>query len=81
VSGRVLDKEVEAGPIPERRKPPGERERGKGTHIEKSAGYTGVWRCRVCGYLCARNEPPGECPICKAGKERFEEFRVRLVGD
>ncbi len=33
-----------------------------------------VWRCKVCGYLCARPEPPGKCPICKAGKERFERF-------
>lgn len=33
-----------------------------------------VWRCRVCGYLCARNEPPGICPVCKATKDRFERF-------
>jgi ferredoxin-thioredoxin reductase catalytic chain len=33
-----------------------------------------LWRCRVCGYLCAREEPPETCPICKAGKERFERF-------
>ncbi len=33
-----------------------------------------VWRCKVCGYLCAREGPPGVCPICKAGKERFERF-------
>jgi len=33
-----------------------------------------VWRCRVCGYLCARNQPPQRCPICKATKERFEQF-------
>ena len=33
-----------------------------------------VWRCKVCGYLCARAEPPGKCPVCKAGKERFERF-------
>jgi len=33
-----------------------------------------VWRCRVCGYLCAREEPPGACPICKAAQERFERF-------
>lgn len=33
-----------------------------------------VWRCRVCGYLCARDEPPGVCPVCKAKKERFERF-------
>ena len=33
-----------------------------------------VWRCKVCGYLCAREEAPGICPICKAKKERFERF-------
>lgn len=33
-----------------------------------------VWRCKVCGYLCARPEPPGKCPVCKATKERFERF-------
>jgi ferredoxin-thioredoxin reductase catalytic subunit len=33
-----------------------------------------VWRCTVCGYLCARDNPPEVCPICKAGKERFERF-------
>jgi ferredoxin-thioredoxin reductase catalytic subunit len=33
-----------------------------------------IWRCRVCGYLCARDNPPEICPICKAVKERFERF-------
>lgn len=33
-----------------------------------------VWRCKVCGYLCARDEPPGICPVCKAKKDRFERF-------
>ncbi len=33
-----------------------------------------VWRCKVCGYLCARDDAPGKCPICKAGKDRFERF-------
>jgi len=33
-----------------------------------------VWRCRVCGYLCAREQPPEVCPICKAKKDRFERF-------
>lgn len=33
-----------------------------------------VWRCKVCGYLCARPEPPGRCPVCKATKDRFERF-------
>ena len=33
-----------------------------------------VWRCKVCGYLCGRDEPPEICPICKAKKEKFEHF-------
>ena len=33
-----------------------------------------VYRCAVCGYLCANTHPPQVCPICKAGKERFERF-------
>ncbi len=33
-----------------------------------------IWRCKVCGYLCARNNPPEVCPICKAKKERFEKL-------
>jgi ferredoxin-thioredoxin reductase catalytic subunit len=33
-----------------------------------------VWRCKVCGYLCAREAPPEVCPICKVKKERFERF-------
>lgn len=33
-----------------------------------------VWRCTVCGYLCARELPPSICPICKAKAERFERF-------
>lgn len=33
-----------------------------------------IWRCEVCGYLCAREMPPPVCPICKAKSERFEEL-------
>jgi ferredoxin-thioredoxin reductase catalytic chain len=33
-----------------------------------------VWRCTVCGYLCAREGPPDVCPICKVTKDRFERF-------
>jgi ferredoxin-thioredoxin reductase catalytic subunit len=61
--------------IPERRLPPEERKKAK-KHGPGSLGTLSlpVWRCKVCGYLCAREEPPGLCPICKAGKERFERF-------
>jgi ferredoxin-thioredoxin reductase catalytic chain len=31
-----------------------------------------LWRCRVCGYLCARGQPPEVCPICRAKKDRFD---------
>jgi rubrerythrin len=36
-------------------------------------GYP-IWRCKVCGYICARDEPPEICPICKVTKDRFERF-------
>jgi ferredoxin-thioredoxin reductase catalytic chain len=41
---------------------------GKNTPLIK------VWRCNVCGYICARELPPPICPICKAKAERFEQF-------
>jgi ferredoxin-thioredoxin reductase catalytic subunit len=33
-----------------------------------------VWRCKVCGYLCARDSPPEKCPICGVTQDRFERF-------
>jgi ferredoxin-thioredoxin reductase catalytic subunit len=47
-------------------------------HIEprKRAQTITVWRCTVCGYLCAREMPPPVCPICKAKAERFEQFAL-----
>ncbi|MCK4828226.1 ferredoxin:glutaredoxin reductase [bacterium] len=35
-----------------------------------------IWRCVVCGYLCARELPPPICPICKAKVDRFERFEL-----
>jgi ferredoxin-thioredoxin reductase catalytic chain len=77
VSEEVVRGEKEVGAIPERRPPP--EERAKAVHAQPLAGTLPalpypVWRCRVCGYLCARDEPPGVCPICKAKKDRFERF-------
>ncbi len=73
VSEAVKTGEQSVAPIPERRPPPEER--------KKAQPLTGVpelsvpvWRCKVCGYLCAREGPPDVCPICKAQKERFERF-------
>lgn len=72
VSESVVRGEKSIGKIPERRPPP--EERTHPTAPVASALSLPVWRCRVCGYLCARKEPPLECPICKAKKERFERF-------
>ena len=66
-----------AGQIPERRPEPEEIERlreQKAAATRRAAAGPPVWRCRVCGYLAARDRPPEVCPICKAGRERFEEF-------
>ena len=75
VSDAVLKGQKKAGSIPERRPPPVER---GGKTREKGKKPTDlrlpVWRCRVCGYLCAREQPPEVCPICKAKKDRFERF-------
>lgn len=80
VSGEILEGAREVRPIPERRPP--REERAQNLPEEPDLAETGdgkalgkpVWRCRVCGYLCGRDEPPEVCPICKAKKERFERF-------
>ncbi len=76
VSQAVVNGEKPVIPIPERRPPIEERREPKPATPKdaiSSLPYP-VWRCRVCGYLCARESPPEICPICKAKKERFERF-------
>jgi ferredoxin-thioredoxin reductase catalytic chain len=75
VSKDVVDGKKAIKMIPERR--PTAAHRGKAPAVEQTAGTElalPVWRCRVCGYLCARETPPEVCPICKAKKERFQRF-------
>ena len=87
VSGEIARGEREAEPIPERRKKASDAgTRGHGDAEKNIDGATGrlsdrakeldypVWRCPVCGYLCAREHPPEKCPICKADKDRFKRF-------
>ncbi|MEG0914611.1 MAG: hypothetical protein RSG57_02540, partial [Christensenellaceae bacterium] len=50
--------------IPDRRK------------LKKSQVSFPIWRCTVCGYLCAKNYPPEICPICKTSKERFSLYKI-----
>lgn len=78
VTQDVLDGKRKPVAIPERR-PTTDEDRGRvgADPADGAAPGTGslpVWRCRVCGYLCAREEPPETCPICKASRERFERF-------
>ncbi|NYB50989.1 MAG: ferredoxin:glutaredoxin reductase [Methanobacteriaceae archaeon] len=76
VSRDILQGRKKLTSIPERRPGPDERSRNQESALEEhiTSLYLPVWRCRVCGYLCAREEPPETCPICKVGKERFERF-------
>lgn len=80
VSKDIVDGKKEAEPIPERR--PKRTDRSQFSDNEKlvsegmnSKNSLPIWRCRVCGYLCAREEPPLVCPICKAKQDRFERFQ------
>ena len=86
VSQDVVDGKKKIHSIPERRPPEEKREPSKSDYIpaDVPAGQIPgqiavklslpVWRCNVCGYLCARENPPEVCPICKAKKERFSRF-------
>ncbi len=76
VTSDYLDGEQKVGPIPERRPPPAKRKKATSKPLLGGISLLPVpiWRCRVCGYLCARESPPEVCPICKAKKERFERF-------
>lgn len=77
VSEEVIRGERAMQAIPERRPPGDERARrpaGGGAPSPGEGPSLPVWRCRVCGYLCARDEPPATCPVCKATRDRFERF-------
>jgi ferredoxin-thioredoxin reductase catalytic subunit len=77
VSRAVVEEMAKTSSIPDRRPP---RREDRGQFASTGAGAPAgtlpypVWRCRVCGYLCAREGPPDICPVCKARKDRFERF-------
>lgn len=75
VSQKIVKGEKNLKSIPERR-PADPEKRKKKTPAAGSLSNLPypVWRCTVCGYLCAREEPPAVCPVCKVPKERFERF-------
>jgi ferredoxin-thioredoxin reductase catalytic chain len=85
VSKEIKNNPSQMGPIPERRPreiqdaalAASETKLQKKTKPTTPAEGIKVWRCTVCGYLCARDMPPPLCPICKAKAERFEPFNLR----
>ena len=78
VSDEVRDGKVEAEQVAERRPTEEERAAVQEKVSDTAAEFVSlpypVWRCKVCGYLAARDQPPATCPICKAKRERFERF-------
>jgi ferredoxin-thioredoxin reductase catalytic subunit len=79
VSKEVFDGKKDLEPIPERRPEQNKRGQHQSTKNKKNNLKNNksipVWRCRVCGYLSARDDPPLICPICKAKQDRFERFQ------
>ncbi len=73
VSSEIADGEKEAESIPDRRPAVEEKDLQQSGSPESYLPFP-VWRCKVCGYLCARDDPPETCPVCKAQKDRFEIF-------
>jgi ferredoxin-thioredoxin reductase catalytic chain len=78
VSAAIAQGEKQVVPVPERRPPRSMRRKGIPVQMVSATPVPvfplPIWRCRVCGYLCARDQPPGICPICKVTKDRFERF-------
>ncbi|MDO5848469.1 MAG: ferredoxin-thioredoxin reductase catalytic domain-containing protein [Methanobrevibacter sp.] len=78
VSNDVIENNKKIHSIPDRRmkalKAKKEAEKHETEQITIGGLQYPVWRCKVCGYLCARPEAPEICPICNADKDRFEKF-------
>ncbi len=74
VSREIAEGAASALNIPDRRPVGGATESAPAKNITQTALKYPVYRCKVCGYLCAREKPPAVCPVCKAGKDRFELF-------
>ncbi len=83
VSEDLTEEPEKMGPIPERRSSEATEAAMKAKEMkdverevdtEWKDEELKVWRCSVCGYLAARENPPPVCPICQANAERFKVF-------
>lgn len=70
VSDELIEQGKEYVRVPERR---GKEKKRKEMEVSGMEIAYPVWRCKVCGYLCARDAPPSVCPICKA-RDRWERL-------
>ena len=75
VTQKVLDGEKKLSSIPDRRLKELESEDNT-LSVSEVCGELKypIFRCKVCGYLCSREKPPGKCPICKVSADRFERI-------
>lgn len=74
VSAEIASGTEEASSIPERR-PLDPISTNDSTPVKPLGSLSlPVYRCKVCGYLCAREKPPATCPVCKADRDRFQRF-------
>jgi ferredoxin-thioredoxin reductase catalytic subunit len=78
VNDEIASGKSEVEPIPERRVQKKTDIEDKRSTVEEISGglkvNINIWRCPVCGYLCAKDQPPPKCPICGVSKDRFELF-------
>ena len=77
VSEEIIKNKKAIGPIPERRYLKTDDSGINSTSRNIPGGFNlkyPIFRCKVCGYLCARENPPEKCPICKADSDRFEKY-------
>jgi len=81
VTKKVFEEKILTKPVPERRPNKEIRALNKQKYMEtqnepkdiNKLSYP-VWRCSVCGYVCARPEAPEVCPICGATHDHFQRF-------
>ncbi len=75
VSQKLIKNNEKIKPIPDRKNEArkNKMDQNQNEKNELKLSYP-IWRCSVCGYICARNEAPEICPICGATHDRFEQF-------
>jgi ferredoxin-thioredoxin reductase catalytic subunit len=76
VSQKLIQTNAKIRPIPDRRliKERVKMDSNKNEDLTQEKLSFPIWRCSVCGYICARDDAPEICPICGASHDRFEIF-------